>query len=238
MKKNIIFIILISLLLQNNTKVKAFDLSTDLSAKQIAGLLFLGGGCYGLGAIYPLAKAFKEAGNKVIAMLEARTTYIIYNEEKLREVTDEIIIVTADGSRGVTGHIKDGMKFLEERNEKIDHAHFVGCTFMMMLSAEATKPYGIPTIVSLNTLMVDGTGMCGVCRVLVDGEIRPSLSVQKAQALIAKGIIKGGMVAKMESAFEALNQHVPRVHIIQWQGAHTLHDIIKGKSESGTTVTP
>lgn len=136
------------------------------------GTVLVGGGCYGLGAIYPLAKAFKEAGNKVIAMLEARTTYIVYNEEKLREVTDEIIIVTADGSRGVKGHIKDGMKVLEERKEKIDHAHFVGCTFMMMLSAEATKSYGIPTIVSLNTLMVDGTGMCGVCRVLVDGETK------------------------------------------------------------------
>ncbi len=74
--------------------------------------------------------------------------------------------------------------------------------------------------------------------VLVDGKIRPSLSVRKAQALIAKGTIKGGMVAKMESAFEALNQNVPRVHIIQWQGVQTLYDIIKGKSESGTTVTP
>jgi len=136
------------------------------------GTVLVGGGCYGLGAIYPLAKAFKEAGNKVIAMLEARTTYIIYNEEKLKEVTDEIIFVTADGSRGTRGHIKDGMKVLADRGEKIDHAHFVGCTFMMMLSAEATKPYNIPTIVSLNTLMVDGTGMCGVCRVLVDGETK------------------------------------------------------------------
>ena len=74
--------------------------------------------------------------------------------------------------------------------------------------------------------------------VLVDGKIRPSLSVQKSQALIAEGIIKGGMLAKMESAFEALNQRVPRVHIIQWQGVQTLHDIIKGKSASGTTMTP
>ncbi len=136
------------------------------------GTVLVGGGCYGLGAIYPLAKAFKEAGNKVIAMLEARTTYIVYNEERLSEVTDEIIIVTADGSRGVRGHIKDGMKVLSDRSERIDHSHFVGCTFMMMLSAEATKPYGIPTIVSLNTLMVDGTGMCGVCRVLVDGSTK------------------------------------------------------------------
>jgi len=136
------------------------------------GTVLLGGGCYGLGAIFPLAKAFKEAGNKVIAMLEARTTYIVYNEEKLSEVTDEIIIVTADGSRGVKGHIKDGMKELSDRGEKIHHSHFVGCTFMMMLSAEATKPHGIPTIVSLNTLMIDGTGMCGVCRVLVDGSTK------------------------------------------------------------------
>ncbi len=136
------------------------------------GTVLVGGGCYGLGAIYPIAKAFKEAGNKVIAMLEARTTYIVYNEERLSEVTDEIIIVTADGSRGVRGHIKDGMKVLSDRGERIDHSHFVGCTFMMMLSAEATKPYGIPTIVSLNTLMVDGTGMCGVCRVLVDGNTK------------------------------------------------------------------
>jgi acetylglutamate kinase len=72
--------------------------------------------------------------------------------------------------------------------------------------------------------------------VLVDDEIRPSLSVQEARALIANGTIKGGMVAKMESAFEALHQNVPRVHIIQWQGQQTLHKIIKGKPETGTTI--
>lgn len=74
--------------------------------------------------------------------------------------------------------------------------------------------------------------------VLVDDIIQPSLSVQKAQALIASGTIKGGMVAKLESAFEALHQNVPRVHIIQWQGPQTLHKIIKGKPETGTTITP
>ena len=73
--------------------------------------------------------------------------------------------------------------------------------------------------------------------VLVDNEIRPSLSVQEAQALIANGIVKGGMVAKLESAFEALHQNLPRVHIIQWQGAQTLHKIIKGKPDTGTTIT-
>jgi acetylglutamate kinase len=73
--------------------------------------------------------------------------------------------------------------------------------------------------------------------VLVDDEIRPSLSVPKAQALIAGGTIKGGMVAKMESVFEALHQKVPRVHIIRWHGAQTLHNIIEGKPETGTTIT-
>ncbi len=74
--------------------------------------------------------------------------------------------------------------------------------------------------------------------VLVDNEIRPSLSVQEAQALIANGIIKGGMVAKMESAFEALHQDVPRVHIIQWQGPESLLNIIREIPETGTTITP
>jgi len=74
--------------------------------------------------------------------------------------------------------------------------------------------------------------------VLVENEIRPSLSVQKAQALIASGTIKGGMVAKMDSAFQALHHNVPRVHIIQWQGPQTLQKIIKGKPETGTTITP
>jgi len=74
--------------------------------------------------------------------------------------------------------------------------------------------------------------------VLVDNKIRPFLSVQKAQTLMSNGTIKGGMVAKIESAFEALHQNVPRVHIIQWQGPQTLHKIIKDKPETGTTITP
>ena len=133
------------------------------------GTVLLGGGCYGLGAIYPLARAFKEAGNKVIGLIEARTAYLIYNEEKLLEVVDELIICTADGSRGVRGHVADALPGLLEKGEKIDHAHFVGCTFMMMISSEATKPHEIPTVVSLNALMVDATGMCGCCRVIVGG---------------------------------------------------------------------
>ncbi len=136
------------------------------------GTVLLGGGCYGLGAIYPLAKAFKEAGNRVVGLMEARTSYIVYNEEKLREVVDELYIVTGDGSRGIKGHVKEALPQILEKEGKIDHAHFVGCTYMMMVSSRGTKPHNIPTVAALNTLMVDGTGMCGVCRVEVEGETR------------------------------------------------------------------
>ncbi|MFW9808321.1 MAG: sulfide/dihydroorotate dehydrogenase-like FAD/NAD-binding protein [Candidatus Thorarchaeota archaeon] len=136
------------------------------------GTVLLGGGCYGLGAIYPLAKAFKDVGNRVIGLLEARTSYIVYNEEKLREVVDDLYIVTGDGSRGIKGHVKEALPHILEKEGKIDHAHFVGCTYMMMVSSQGTKPHNIPTIAALNTLMVDGTGMCGVCRVEVAGETR------------------------------------------------------------------
>ncbi|MFW9786722.1 MAG: sulfide/dihydroorotate dehydrogenase-like FAD/NAD-binding protein [Candidatus Thorarchaeota archaeon] len=136
------------------------------------GTVLLGGGCYGLGAIYPLAKAFKEAGNRVIGLMEARTSYIVYNEETLREVVDDLYIVTGDGSVGIKGHMKEALPHILEKEGKIDHAHFVGCTYMMMVSSRGTEPHNIPTIVALNTLMVDGTGMCGVCRVEVDGQTR------------------------------------------------------------------
>jgi ferredoxin--NADP+ reductase len=136
------------------------------------GTVLIGGGCYGLGAMYPLARGFKEHGNKVIGAIEARTEYVIYNEEKLKEVCDELIITTSDGSRGIKGHVRDVVDQLIKRGEKIDHAHFVGCTFMMMQSSKATSPHKVPTIVSLNALMVDGTGMCGCCRVNVGGETK------------------------------------------------------------------
>jgi ferredoxin--NADP+ reductase len=136
------------------------------------GTVLIGGGCYGLGAIYPLAKAFKEVGNRVVGLFEARTTYIVYNEEKMREVVDELYIVTADGSRGLKGHVPEALPHILEKEGKIDHAHFIGCTYMMMVSARGTKEHDIPTTVALNTLMIDGTGMCGVCRVEVNGQTK------------------------------------------------------------------
>ncbi len=136
------------------------------------GTVVLGGGCYGLGAIYPLARAFKEAGNKVIVVTEGRTRYVLFNLKRLQEVADEMIITTSDGSLGIKGHAHDAVRMLVERGEKIDHVHFVGCTYMMMTGSKTTKELNIPIVVSLAALMVDGTGMCGCCRVIVGGETK------------------------------------------------------------------
>jgi NAD(P)H-flavin reductase len=136
------------------------------------GTVLLGGGCYGIGAIYPIARALKEAGNKVIVCIEARSNYLLYNLENLDSVTDELIISTTDGSSGNAGKVHNVIQGLVDRGEKIDRAHFVGCNFMLMISSEATRPHKIPTRVALNALMVDGTGMCGCCRCSVGGETK------------------------------------------------------------------
>jgi ferredoxin--NADP+ reductase len=133
------------------------------------GTVICAGGCYGIGAIYPIAYALKEKGNKVISIIEARSKYLLYWLDKLEKVSDYLICVTRDGSYGIKGHIRNGLEYVIGK-EKIDRVFTIGCTFMMMLTAETTKPYNIKTIASLNSIMIDGTGMCGVCRVSVDGK--------------------------------------------------------------------
>lgn len=135
------------------------------------GTVVCAGGCYGIGGIYPIMRALKEAGNKVISVIEARSSFLLYWEDKLKSVSDQLYIVTRDGSRGIKGHIPDVLeKILREK--KVDRVIAIGCTYMMMLSAESTKPFEVKTMVSLNPIMLDGTGMCGVCRVSVGGETR------------------------------------------------------------------
>lgn len=130
------------------------------------------GGCYGIGSIYPVARAMKKAGNRVISLIEARSSFLLYWEEKLREVSDDLIISTMDGSLGIKGHNSDQLKKLLKKGEKIDRIVAIGCTFMMYNVSEATRSYNVKTIVSLNPVMVDGTGMCGACRVEVGGETK------------------------------------------------------------------
>ncbi|MBA7588358.1 Dihydroorotate dehydrogenase B (NAD(+)), electron transfer subunit [subsurface metagenome] len=119
----------------------------------------------------PIVEAFKKAGNKVITVLAARTKELIILEEQIREFSDEVIIMTDDGSYGKKGLVTHGMEEIIKR-EKIDLAVTVGPAIMMKFVALLTKKYNIRTLASLNTIMVDGTGMCGACRVTVGGKTR------------------------------------------------------------------
>jgi len=128
------------------------------------------GGCYGIGAIFPIARSLKISGNKVISIIEARSKNLLYWQDRLEQVSDRLISVTGDGSSGYKGWAYDPLKEMLEKGEKIDRVVAHGCTFMMRLISEATKSYGVKTLVALNPIMVDATGMCGVCRVSIGGE--------------------------------------------------------------------
>jgi len=129
------------------------------------------GGCYGIASIMPIARAMRQAGNKVISVIEARSKYLLFWEDELRRASDQLIVTTGDGSYAAKGWITDRLKEIVG-GDKVDLVVAVGCTFMMKLCAETTKPFGIETIVHLNPIMVDGTGMCGCCRVSVGGETK------------------------------------------------------------------
>ena len=129
--------------------------------------------CGGVGAapMLPIAQALKAAGNKVITVLAARTAELIILQEQLEEVSDELIIMTDDGSLGQKGLVTMGVEQVIQR-EPVNKCVTIGPAVMMKFVALTTKKYNIPTEASLNTIMVDGTGMCGACRVTVDGKTR------------------------------------------------------------------
>jgi len=129
-------------------------------------------GGFAVAVIQPIARAFKEKGNKVISILGARTKDMLFWEDKLRQVSDELIITTDDGSYGRKGLVTEPLKELLENGRKIDQVMAIGPTVMMKFCAKTTEPFGVKTIVSLNPIMVDGTGMCGCCRVVVGGVTR------------------------------------------------------------------
>ena len=135
------------------------------------GTILAAGGGVGVAPMLPIVEAFKKAGNKVITVLAARTKELIILEEQIREFSDEVIIMTDDGSYGKKGLVTHGMEEIIKR-EKIDLAVTVGPAIMMKFVALLTKKYNIRTLASLNTIMVDGTGMCGACRVTVGGKTR------------------------------------------------------------------
>lgn len=129
------------------------------------------GGGVGVALLYPQAKALKEAGNEVISIIGARTKDLIILEDEIRKVSDTLHVTTDDGSYGRKGLVPDVLKELLKK-EKVDRVITIGPAIMMMVVAEVTRPYTIKTIASLNSIMVDGTGMCGGCRVSVDNKTK------------------------------------------------------------------
>jgi len=134
------------------------------------GTVICVGGGAGIPLIYPIARALKEVGNKVISIIGARTRNLLILEEEIRSVSDEVRITTDDGSYVRKGFVTDVLKEMLESGENIDFVLTVGPVPMMSAVAEITRPYNIKTIASLNPIMVDGTGMCGACRVTVGGK--------------------------------------------------------------------
>jgi len=135
------------------------------------GTVICTGGCFGISAIYPIARAMKKAGNKVITLLDVKANYLLYWEEKLRAVSDEFFISARDNFYNCKDYVPEVLKNIVKK-EKIDRVVSIGCTYLMYTSSQATRSKGIKTIVSLNPIMVDGTGMCGACRVTVDGKTK------------------------------------------------------------------
>ena len=146
-------------------------LGNPTEIKNYGTVAVIGGGV-GTALIYPWIRALKSCGNRVITILGARTESLLLLEDDLRAVSDEIHISTDDGSKGIKGFTSDVLKNLISEGKRFDLVMAAGPVPMMRAVAEVTRPYKIKTIVSLNPIMVDGTGMCGACRVKVGGEIK------------------------------------------------------------------
>ena len=129
-------------------------------------------GGFAVAPIAPIARAMKEAGNRVLTIMGARTKDLLFWEDRLRACSDELIVTTDDGSYGRKALVTEPLKALLEGSEKIDRVVAIGPTVMMKFCAKTSEPFGVKTIVSLNPIMVDGTGMCGCCRVEVGGETK------------------------------------------------------------------
>jgi len=135
------------------------------------GTILAAGGGVGIAPLLPIVEAFKKAGNRVVTVLAARNKDLLILEDKMAKWSDELIIMTDDGTYGKKGLVTEGMDEIFKR-EKIDECIVIGPAIMMKYAALLAKKYNVPTQASLNTIMVDGTGMCGACRVTVGGETK------------------------------------------------------------------
>ena len=130
------------------------------------------GGGTGIACIHPIARALKEIGNEVISIIGARNKELIIMEEEIKKASSELIVTTDDGSYGRKGFVTQALKELLDKDKSIKKVWTIGPPIMMKVTCETTKPYPVETIVSLNSIMVDGTGMCGSCRVTIGGETK------------------------------------------------------------------
>jgi ferredoxin--NADP+ reductase len=136
------------------------------------GTVVMIGGGVGIAPLYPIVRELKKAGNYVISILGARNKDLLMLEKEVEEYSDEFHICTDDGSKGTKGFVSNVLQNLIDDDKKIDIVWAIGPVIMMKVVADLTKKYNIKTMVSLNPIMVDGTGMCGGCRVTVGGEIK------------------------------------------------------------------
>ncbi len=136
------------------------------------GTVLCVGGGIGVAPVYPIAKAMNEAGNRVLSIIGARTADLLIMEEEMSSVSQQLLICTDDGSRGLHGFVTDGIQQLLDEREQIAECVAIGPVVMMRAVSQLTRRHRIPTVVSLNATMVDGTGMCGGCRVTVGGKVR------------------------------------------------------------------
>ncbi len=159
--------------------LEAGDFITDLVGplglpayiENIGTVVCVAGGV-GVAPIAPIARALKEKGNRVISIMGARNRSLIFWEEELRRVSNQLIITTDDGSYARKGLVTEPLQELLESNERVDRVIAIGSSIMMKFCSKTTEPFGVKTFVNLNPIMVDGTGMCGCCRVSVGGETK------------------------------------------------------------------
>ncbi|HQE06175.1 MAG: sulfide/dihydroorotate dehydrogenase-like FAD/NAD-binding protein [Tepidanaerobacteraceae bacterium] len=136
--------------------------------KKVLGI----GGGLGIAPLYPKLKYLKEKGVEVTSIIGARSADLLFMEDEIEAVSDRMFVCTDDGSKGRHGFVTVVLKELLEQGEKFDEIIIIGPPILMKIGSEITRPFGIPTMVSLNPIMVDGTGMCGCCRVTVGGETK------------------------------------------------------------------
>lgn len=180
-------------------------------AAGIGTVVCVGGGI-GIAPVYPIARGMKGVGNRVISILGAKSRDILIMEEEMRAVSAEVLVTTNDGSYGIEGFVTTALKELFERGEKIDLIYAIGPVVMMKNVVETARPWGVKTIVSLNPVMVDGTGMCGGCRVEVGGKTKFACvdgpEFDGAGVDFSQLSARQGMYREMEAAARA---HVCRI---------------------------